>query len=129
MNEVRRVAFLITILLIATSAATAQDVSGRWRGSWTDSNSGHTGPLQARFRETDDAHYRVVFTGRFWKVIPFRFATTLDVVGRDGNNVFLAGESRLGPFGSFNYSAVSDGCQFTSDFSSRRWQGRFEMSR
>jgi hypothetical protein len=129
MNAVRRGALAVAILLIATAAATAQELNGSWRGSWTDTNSGHSGPLRARFREIDDAHYRVVFTGRFWKVIPFRFATTLGVVGRDRSNVFLAGESSLGPFGQFRYSAVANGCHFTSDFTSRRLQGRFELSR
>ena len=78
----------------------AGELDGRWRhGSWTDANTGHEDALRGRFREKSDGNYRVVFTGRFAKVIPFRFATTLNVVGRDGDKVIMEGESRVAGFG------------------------------
>ena len=72
------------------------ELDGRWpNGSWTDDNSGHEDVLRGRFRETKDGNYRVIFTGRFAKVIPFRFSTTLNVVGRDGDKILMAGKSRI----------------------------------
>ncbi len=120
----------VILILGIAGAASAQELDGRWPcGTWIDTNTGHEGPLKAHFRQTDDCHYRVVFTGRFAKVIPFRFATTLDVVGRDGGKVFLAGQSRLMGFYRFNYSAVADEHQFNAQYSSRRWTGEFNLNR
>jgi hypothetical protein len=108
----------------------AGELDGRWRhGSWSDANTGHEDALRARFREKDNGDYRVVFTGRFAKVIPFRFATTLEVVGHDGDQVIMAGESRVMGFGRFSYHAVGNGHHFNAQYHSRRWQGEFHLRR
>jgi hypothetical protein len=112
------------------SAASAGELDGRWScGKWTDDNTGHEGPLRGKFRQIDDRHYRVVFTGKFAKVVPFRFATTLNVVGHEGDKVILAGESRIMGFSKFTYNAVADEHHFNSQYSSRRWRGEFNLSR
>jgi hypothetical protein len=116
-------------LLVAATPATAQDLSGHWRGHWEDCRSGHRGPLQACFRKCDEQHYQVVFTGRFFGVVPFRFTTTLNVVGHDGDRVVLAGQSRVGLSGTFRYDAVATDADFNATFSSRRYEGRFILSR
>ena len=117
-------------LALAAQTASAGILDGRWRqGSWTDDNTGHEGPLRARFREDGNGNYRVVFTGRFALVVPFRFSTTLNVVGHDGDKVIMSGESRVLGFGRFSYDAVADGCNFQSHYSSRRWAGTFNLSR
>ncbi len=123
------VVILAGCLLCPTKPAAAQDLTGRWCGTWDDFRSGHRGPLRARFSKCDDQHYRVVFTGRFFKVIPFRFATVLDVTGQEGGTVFLGGQSRLGLFGTFTYSAVATDADFTAHYSSRRYEGQFLLSR
>jgi hypothetical protein len=114
----------------ACSAASAGELDGRWPcGRWTDDNTGHEGPLRGRFRQIDDCHYRVVFTGKFAKVVPFLFVTKMNIVGREGDKVFLAGESRLPGMGKFTYNAVADEHNFNSQYSSRRWSGEFTLSR
>lgn len=121
---------VIALVFASAGAISAGELDGRWpSGRWTDTNTGHDGPLKARFRQVDDCHYRVVFTGKFRKVAPFRFATTLNVVGQDGDKVFFEGESRLMGFFKFSYSAVADEHQFHADYQSRRWTGNFELSR
>lgn len=120
----------IVILLGIAGSASAGELDGRWPcGKWVDTNAGHEGPLKAKFRQIDDCHYRVVFTGRFAKVIPFRFATTVNVVGKDGDKVVMAGESRLMGFYKFKYEAVADEHQFNAQYSSGRWTGEFNLSR
>src|SRR5437660_39952 len=110
----------LTFLGLATSSANAGILDGRWHhGNWKDNNTGHEGPLRGRFREQKGGNYRVVFSGRFAKVVPFRFATTMNVVGHDGDKVFLAGESSVFGFGRFSYDAVADGNNFSSHYSSR----------
>jgi hypothetical protein len=117
-------------LLAWASTASAGELDGRWRnGFWTDTNTGHEDVLRGRFHQKADGNYRVVFTGRFAKVIPFRFATTLNVVGQDGDKVVMAGESRVMGFGRFSYNAVADGNHFNAQYDSRRWRGEFTLWR
>lgn len=118
-----------TMLLHANTSQAADLEGGGWRGAWVDNNSGHEGPLRARFRATNDGNYRVVFTGRFFKVIPFRFATKLNVVEQDCDRVVFAGESRIMGFSRFSYHAVADSHHFNAQYQSRRWTGEFNLSR
>lgn len=116
-------------LFLAIDPLGAQDLSGRWCGTWRDCKSGHRGPLRASFSKCDERHYHVVFTGRFFKVIPFRFSTVLDVTGHEDGQALLSGQSRLGLFGTFTYSALATDTDFTADYSSRRYQGQFLLQR
>ena len=121
---------LAIVLTSGASAARADDLSGRWRGTWNDAKSGHTGPLRAAVRPTRDGDYRARFTGRFAGVVPFWFGAKLHVVGEtEDGRTMMQGAKNLGPFGSFRYSAVSDGRTFEADYSARRWYGRFRMAR
>jgi hypothetical protein len=119
----------IILALAASATASAGELDGHWPcGSWTDDIRGHKGPLQANFCQIDDCHYRVAFSGKFAKVVPFRFATTLNVVGRDGDKVIMAGESRVMGM-RFSYNAVADEHNFNSQYSSRQWRGEFNLTR
>lgn len=116
--------------LLAAAKTNADDLEGRWSsGSWIDTNSGHQGPLRGYFRPTSDCNYRAVFTGKYAKIVPFRFSTTLNVVGREGDKTYLAGESRFPLFGRFTYSGVADGHHFNMQYDSRRWRGEFNLER
>lgn len=126
-------AIVASMLIIALSSETASgqepNLSGRWSGYWVSESTGHTGPLNGRFKQVDDTHYRVVFTGRFFKVIPFRYSQRLEVVGGDGENVFLAGSSRLPGFGTYEYSANATSRDFHATYQSRRDRGAFILRR
>ncbi|MBI1833077.1 MAG: hypothetical protein HYR84_16680 [Planctomycetes bacterium] len=128
---IARWTFALAAVVLATgSAAGAGELEGRWRhGYWTDANTGHEDVLRGRFRQQSDGNYRVVFTGKFAKVIPFRFATTLNVVGRDGDKVVMQGESRVVGFGRFTYNASADANHFSAQYDSRRWRGEFILWR
>ena len=122
------------ILAAAQMSAAAEpardiDLSGRWSGAWRDCGSGHHGPLHATFCRVDDCHYRVTFHGRFFGVIPFRYSVVLNVAGRDSDRVVLTGTQRVGLNGSFEYSASASDCEFTSTFASKRYNGRFDLTR
>jgi hypothetical protein len=108
--------------------ARAAELNGSWKGHWEDFRSGHSGPLNAKFTACGD-QYRVRFTGRFAKIVPFAYSVNLTVVGREGDKVLLAGESRLPLFGVFTYTAEGDCCHFEAHFCSRRYQGRFVLHR
>ena len=127
----RPLGWMLGLVLVFAMArgAQAQDLTGTWHGHWQDCKSGHSGPMRAVFCQCDESRYKVVFTGRYFKVIPFRFATVLNVTGREGDKTLLAGQSNLGLFGVFHYSAEATATDFTAQFSSRRYDGRFVLSR
>ena len=119
-----------TLVLHSSALAGGPDLSGKWRGDWKSQHNGHHGPLSARFQQVDARHYDVVFTGRFAKVIPFRYRTTLEVTCTTPQGAHLAGSHRLGPLlGTFDYSAYATGCQFVADYKARRDHGQFTLSR
>jgi hypothetical protein len=132
----RRGILTVVASLLLSSVAAAQepapvpDLTGSWSGHWESCKNGHHGPLSARFCKTDDGHYEVVFRGRFFKVVPFRYATTLTVTGYDGDRVLLSASKRLGPvLGSFSMDADATSSDFTAHFSSRDDQGLFVLRR
>lgn len=110
--------------------ASAVDLSGTWAGSWESCSTGHTGPLRADFTRCTPSQYRVDFAGRFFRILPFRYSVTLDVVEDCGDRVVLAGSSFLGRlFGTFTYHATADGCRFTAEYRSTKDSGEFRLAR
>ena len=134
--QLRRSALRTLVLLTALCAvgsarsALAVDLSGCWQGHWESCGTGHQGPLNATFCRVDASHYRVDFSGRFFKLVPFRYSVTLTVVADHGDSVELAGSSYLGRLvGTFSYRATANGCSFVANYSSCKDQGKFVLSR
>ncbi len=123
--------FVIAVLMLAASTtAHATDLSGCWQGSWRSCTTRHKGPLKAHFVKCDDTHYRVHFSGRFFKIMPFRYTVTLQVVEQTEDGVTLQGSSYLGRLmGTFYYNATASDCYFRSSYSSCKDYGVFELSR
>ena len=114
---------------VVYSPTPAPDLSGKWSGCWISDKNSHHGPLKANFKLQDCNAYRVTFSGRFAKVIPFRYSTTMDVVGVGDGVVMLSAEKRLPLNGQFRTMAVATSTNFDANFTSPRDHGRFVMSR
>jgi hypothetical protein len=111
-------------------AAPAIDLTGEWSGTWHSCPSGHSGPLHATFCKACDTTYRVTFTGRFWKVFPFRYTVCLNVTGQEGDKLLLAGDANLGHLmGTFHYQADATDCEFHATYQSCRDHGTFCLRR
>jgi hypothetical protein len=111
------------------AAAQAPLLNGRWSGYWISDFNGHNGPLHANVRQKDSDTYRVTFSGRFAKVIPFRYTATMQVIGRGEDVLILAAERRLGFRGTFRTTAVVTHTHFDATFTSPRDYGRFVLTR
>jgi len=106
------------------------NLNGDWCGSWQSCTNGHKGPMRASFCRLCDGNYKVTFTGRFCKLIPFRYSTTLNVTGYTDGVVYLSGSQNLGPiFGTFTYNAWANDRQFASGYSANKDQGQFVLAR
>ena len=121
---------LLAVLAAPRSAARATDLSGCWEGCWQSNSTGHKGVLRATFVRLDEGRYCAHFSGRFFKILPFRYSVVLSVI-EAGDQVQLAGQSYLGRLagGTYTYRATADACRFEACYSSRKDQGRFSLTR
>ena len=111
-------------------AGAVPDLTGSWSGSWESCKNGHHGPLHAEFCKICDGEYEVLFRGRFFKVVPFRYTTTLHVTGQQGDRVLLSASQRLGPvLGRFEMTAEATATEFTAHWCSGNDNGLFTLHR
>ncbi|QDU41320.1 hypothetical protein Mal4_56860 [Maioricimonas rarisocia] len=105
-------------------------IEGRWKGEWVSDVNGHRGLLKARISHIEGSQYRVCYTGTFWGLLPFVFATEMDVV-QDGGVARFQGSEDLGPLvgGTFSYSGSATCDEFVARFRSDEDHGTFRMSR
>jgi len=73
--------------------------------------------------------YRILFAGRFAKVVPFAYRATLHEVGRSGDAVYLTAERHLPIFGTFRTDAVLTPQTLEATYDSRVDRGRFLLKR
>lgn len=124
------VAMCMMTVARARDVAPTTDLGGSWVGSWKSCSTGHAGPLRATFTRCGDTQYHVKFSGRFLKVVPFRYTVMLEVVEDRGDSVVLAGSSYLGRlFGTFAYTATADGRSFVAEYTSAKDRGQFRLER
>ena len=129
----RRFAFALLFSLLAATAgqANAADLSGNWKGTWESCVTGHKGPLRANFCRVDACHYKVTFTGRFLKVMPFRYSMTMRIVAESADGVTLQGSKDLGRLagGVYSFNATANQCHFVANYCSSKDRGTFRLSR
>lgn len=122
-------ALVAAAYFLGAAPAWATDLTGHWSGHWEDHTHNHCGPLRAVFCKCDDNHYRVTFTGRFHKIIPFKYTVVLNVTKVEGNKVYLQGQSSVPIYGTFSYNAEATACDFVATYTSCKFVGRFVLSR
>jgi hypothetical protein len=111
-------------------AAMALDLSGSWSGNWSSGTTRHRGPLRCTFTKLDETSYQADFSGRFFKVLPFRYSVVLTVIADTGDSITLSGSHELGRrFGTFTYTATATCTDFVANYSSCKDNGQFTLSR
>lgn len=118
----------------AAQSVSGAELSGSWRGHWENDNNNHRGPLRATFTKLNETQYRVRFSGRFFGVVPFRYAVVLNVVPADNglphsDTVQLQGTSTIGRRLTFEYSATATAQCFSANYSSCRYTGKFVLQK
>jgi hypothetical protein len=116
--------------IMISHPAAATDLSGHWRGHWSSDSTGHKGPLRCTLTRLDESSYQADFSGRFFKLIPFRYSVVLTITSDDGHTVQLTGSHDLGRrFGTFTYVAEATCDEFVANYSSCKDCGQFVLSR
>ena len=118
------------LMLLAVGPAFSGEVlSGTWKGTWTSSANGHTGPLNARIDADNGNSVVVHFRGRFAKIVPFVYRSQLSLVSEDEQGTLLEGTQKLPLFGTFTTRATVKDGQFFATFQSGKDTGEFRMTR
>lgn len=122
---------VVGLMLLAADSARAAELTGHWRGTWESCVTGHKGTLNADFCRVDACHYKVTFTGRFMKIMPFRYSMTMRIVSETPTGVTLSGSKNLGRLegGVYNFTATTDGCHFVANYCSSKDRGQFRLSK
>ena len=123
---------LAVVVLLPTQLQAEEklDLSGKWNGTWRSEISDHAGPLKAKFTVLEDSKVQARFNGRFFKLIPFHFNVTLEIVKNEGGVVTLKGKENLGrTLGTYTYNATYSKGKFVAKYSTEKDKGVFEVSR
>ena len=116
--------------VLADSSGCCIDLSGRWTcGSWRSFCTGHHGKLKGVLDRTCCGDYDARFTGTFFKIVPFLYRVTLNVVGCNDGIVYFRGSKRLPLLGTFCYDGHASCCSFQFLYTTKKDRGVFQMSR
>ena len=123
----------LAVLVLSPTQLQAEetlDLSGKWNGTWRSEISEHSGPLKAKFTVLEDSKVQARFNGRFFKLIPFHFNVTLEIVKNEDGVVTLKGKENLGrTLGTYTYNATYSNGKFVAKYSTEKDKGVFEVSR
>lgn len=117
----------------ADQAPPADDITGRWEGTWTSDTNAHAGGLRCLITKGDEGAYQARFHATYTLLfIPCTFELTIPIqIDEDKAGwKHFAGEADLGwPWGAFSHKGSASAEKFKSAYMSDADQGVFEMSR
>jgi len=107
-----------------------KNLNGNWSGNWKSELSGHEGPLKAKFTVSGETKVQARFTGRFFKIVPFKFNVSLDVVSQKDGVTKLQGKQDLGrALGVYHYDVTYKGNEFIAKYKTDKDKGVFSVSK
>ncbi|MBA61953.1 MAG: hypothetical protein CMJ76_06250 [Planctomycetaceae bacterium] len=119
---------LIMSLPIQANAGELNNLSGNWSGQWSSDISNHKGTLKAKFTVLNEKQVQARFNGRFFKLIPFKFIVTLDVVSQKEGVTKLKGKHDLGrALGIYHYDVTYKGNEFIAKYHTDKDKGVFQV--
>lgn len=117
---------LALFLFLNCQGLSAQELSGRWRGTWTTFSQGesrpHRGTLRVHLRSQGNGTYQGTFSGRFALVIPYVYRGT---VYQHGST--LVSTKRLGPFGDYRMQLQHSGERLDGTWSAGNSSGGIQL--
>ena len=135
MNKFTNAFAVFTVLLSFGAISDLQsaelaELKGNWSGTWRSDISEHEGPLKAKFEVKSDEQVEARFSGRFFKVIPFKFIVILDVVSSGNGVIKLKGKQDLGrTLGTYHYDVTFKENEFVAKYHTDKDKGVFQVSK
>jgi hypothetical protein len=108
----------------------ANNIEGRWEGSWLSEASGHQGRLRCLVGQSTNGHYTARFHANYRKVLGFSYTVALDV-RKAGDNFTFVGDEDLGWYagGKYHYEGLVTSTNFFSTYRCKYDHGTFQMTR
>ena len=116
----------------ANDTTPANEITGRWQGTWKSDSNGHTDKLRCLVTKKDESHYDARFHAKYRKVITFSFGYTVPlVVTNTGTQREFSGTANLGKLagGIYTYKGAATATEFNARYDSKYDRGTFQMSR
>ena len=120
--------FFFILMAAQANAGELENLSGNWAGPWNSEISGHQGPLKAKITVAGEDVVKARFTGRFFKVVPFKFNVTLNVTSQKDGVTKLSGKEDLGrALGTYHYDVTYKANEFVAKYHTDKDKGVFQV--
>jgi hypothetical protein len=125
-----RLLLCVLVLPLASSVARAANLEGTWKGHWVGCTDGLQGTVNARITRCDATHYKAVFTGRAFKVMPYRYTSIL-IAHKDPEtgHMHFKCTQKLPLWGCYWMKGTATRCKFSARYHTDDHVGYFKMVR
>jgi hypothetical protein len=114
----------------AAPGARADDLSGCWEGRWHGCTDGLEGIVKAKITRCDATHWRCVFHGWAFKVMPYRYTAILKgTEDPETGRVTFRCTTKLPIWGCYWMRGWASGCNFKARYHTDDHVGYFVMKR
>lgn len=114
----------------AVEPVRASDLCGCWEGRWYGCTDGLQGTVKAKITKLCDGRYEAVFTGRAFKVMPYRYKSILTAWTDPATGcMHFKVTQKLPIWGCYWMNGYVTDCQFTARYHTDDHVGYFKMKR
>ena len=108
----------------------ANDISGRWKGTWQSDATGHHGGLRCVVTKLDAESYRFFYDASYKRILHGHYTIT-QTVTRAEQSFKLRGSSELPKIygGHYDYEGTATATNFVSNYMTKADHGVFQMNR
>ena len=115
---------------LADASDSTDDIVGRWDGTWTSEQTGHSGRLRCIVTRIDEQHYDARFHAVYGAIFTFGYDVPLEVKPDEGG-VSFRGSADLGFMagGEYRYRGEATPTDFKATYHAESDHGTFAMKR
>jgi hypothetical protein len=130
MRRLARAAVLTVLLAGLAGPAAAATLEGCWEGHWQSTTEKFHGIVKARITRCDATHYKCVFTGWAFKIMPYRYTVTLKgCTDPETGRVHFKCTRKLPIWGMYWMNGCASDCTFFARYHTDENRGYFKMHR
>ena len=128
----RAVRFVIAVVVLSSMASSARAASlcGKWEGRWKSCTDHFEGTVNAKITRCGCGKYKAVFTGRAFKIMPYRYTAILTAHKDPATGIVHFKCTRKIPFwGCYWMNGTATNCCFKARYRTDDHTGIFVMRR